>query len=164
MIARRGTQWLENAVQPDGCLAITEGCELSYGRVLEALDSLGTTYTHDKLIASLSFGFWRFLFAPRQFAAFGSTLLEIFPNRPFGTRQKEVFRRLAKINELRNRIAHYEPICFEEHVISTARAANRYNLILDMLPWLGCNPRKMLYGIDAVPKAIHAINRIRLAL
>jgi hypothetical protein len=90
--------------------------------------------------------------------------LEIFPFRPLGTNQKRVFKELVKINEIRNRIAHYEPICFEREAISTVTTVKRYNLIIQLLKWMDCNPTKILYGIDRVPQAINTINRIRLSL
>lgn len=117
-------------------------------------------YTHDRLIAKLTLGFWTYQFASKEFAAAGSTLLEIFPNRPFGTRQKQVFQNLVKINDIRNRVAHYEPVCFEKNVISTDRAGRRYGLILELLEWLGCNQQQILYGIDGVKEAIRAIDSV----
>jgi hypothetical protein len=68
---------------------------------------------------------------------------------------------LRKINILRNRIAHHEPICFDEFgKISTAMVVKRYALIKDLLQWIGCNPRELLYGIDNVQKEINYINRL----
>jgi hypothetical protein len=161
-IALKGSSWLENAVQPDGYLDVSEGCEDSFHVVQEALQKLGIEYTHDGLISKLSFGFWTYQFAKKQYAAAGNSLLQIFPNRPFGTKQKEVFQNLIRINDIRNRIAHYEPICFDKDTgaISTALVLNRYKLILELLYWLGCNVKRILYGIDGVPKAIAIVNTI----
>jgi hypothetical protein len=86
-------------------------------------------------------------------------LLNIFPNKPFGTNQKMVFKNLLKINETRNRIAHHEPICFNGNIISAANAQSRYDLIVEMLHWLKCNP-KILYGINGVQQAINMVNSI----
>jgi hypothetical protein len=105
-------------------------------------------------------GFWTYQFANKEFAASGSTLLNIFPNRPFGTNKKQVFKKLIKINDVRNRIAHHEPICFEGNMISVDRTRRRYELILELLRWLGCNQRNILYGIDGVQKALNKINEI----
>jgi hypothetical protein len=126
------------------------GSENSLYSVHDAIHGLGLEYTHDRLIAKLSFRFWRYQFAKKEFAASGSTLLEIFPNRPFGTRQKDVFGHLTKINDVRNRVAHYEPICFDNLIISTEQVTRRYRLILDLLHCMVCNPTRILYGIDGV--------------
>jgi hypothetical protein len=73
-----------------------------------------------------------------------------------------VFQNLIRINDIRNRIAHYEPICFDKDTgtISTVLVLNRYRLILEFLYWLGCNVKRILYGIDGVPKAIAVVNTI----
>lgn len=80
--------------------------------VTNVIANLGLNYAHDKAIAELTFGFWTFQFASKEFAAAGSTLLSILPGRPFGTNHTKVFKKLTSINKIRNRIAHHEPICF----------------------------------------------------
>ena len=160
MSEKQGNDWLENAVAPGGYFDVNPGCEDTFHSVQEAIHKLGPEFTHDRLIARLTFGFWTYMFATKQFAAAGSILLEIFPNRPFGTKQKTVFQNLIKINDLRNRIAHYEPICFEKDEISTERTEKRYHLILGFLRWLGCSPDKILSGIDGVKHPLSAIRNI----
>lgn len=160
MIKQKGNFWLEEAVDPGGYLDINPGCEDSFHSVQEAIQGLSIRYTHDKLIAKMTLGFWRYQFAAKEYAASGSTLLSIFPKRPFGVKQKDIFKRLVKVNEIRNRIAHHEPICFDGNVISTARTQRRYDTMLELFTWLGCDTKKILYGIDYVPRSIAAINRI----
>jgi hypothetical protein len=67
-----------------------------------------------------------------------------------------------KINDIRNRMAHYEPICFNKVTggVSTSLTLHRYNMIRDLLHWLGCNVRNILYGIDGVYKAINIVNGV----
>lgn len=161
MISRKGNLWLEDAVDTGGYLYINSGCEVTCHLVQEAIYKLGLQYTHDRLIAKMTFGFWVYQFATKEFAASGSTLLNIFPSRPFGAKQKDIFRKLTKINDIRNRIAHHEPICFDGNIISTASAERGYDLIIELLGWLGCNPKQILYGINGIRKAISAINSIR---
>lgn len=165
MIAKKGNDWLANAVQPGGYLDIAPGCEDTYHNIQEGIHKLSENFTHDRLIAKLTFGFWTYQFAPKEYAAAGSTLLDIFPNRSFGTKQKTIFQYLIKINDIRNRIAHHEPICFDKQTgtISTSYAEKRYNLIIELLNWLGCTPKKILYGIDGVHKAIIKVLEIRPA-
>lgn len=161
-IRGKGNYWLEEAVQPGGYLDISAGCEDSFHSVQEALGRLGSGYTHDGLITKLSFGFWTHQFAKKQYAASGNSLLNIFPNRPVGVSQKIVFQDLMRINDIRNRIAHYEPICFDKDtgIVSTTIVLHRYDLIRDLLYWLGCNVRSILYGIDGVSGAINIVNEI----
>jgi len=161
-ILMKGNTWLEDSVQDGGYLEASVGCEDSFHAVQEAIQTLGNDYTHDRLIAKLTFGFWRYQFGKKQFAAAGSSLLEIFPNRAFGTSQKKVFINLTKINEVRNRVAHYEPICFNNFIISTGQILRRYNLIIQLLIWMGCDPNIILSGIDDVLNAIDTINKIQV--
>lgn len=152
--------WLEDAVADGGYLDSNPRCLDSFHAVQDAIQKLGIEYTHDRLIAKLTFGFWTYQFATKEYAAAGSTLLNIFPNRPKGTRQKDVYQRLNKINDLRNRIAHHEPICFDEYTICINRTKRRYDLIIELLGWLGCNHTRLLYGIDGVKKALSCIENI----
>lgn len=156
----KGPFWLEESVMLNGYLDASAGCEISFHTVQEAIYKLGLDYTHDGLIAELTFGFWAYQFSKKEFAASGSTLLQIFPNRPHDVHQKEVFKKLNKINHTRNRIAHYEPICFDSSsdTISSNPIQRRYDLIIEMLYWLGCNPKRILYGIDGVQKVIDEIS------
>lgn len=155
----KGPTWLEEAVMPHGYIEATPGCEGSFHTIQEAIHKLGVDYTHDRLIAKLTLGFWVYQFSKKDFAAAGSTLLQIFPGRPHGTHQKVIFTNLTRINETRNRIAHYEPICFDKitGVISPIAIKRRYDLIIEMLYWLGYNPERILYGIDGVPKMIDEV-------
>jgi len=161
-VSIKGNQWLEDAVQSGGYLDASDGCEDSFHVVQEAIQKLGPTYSHEALISKLTFGFWTYLFAKKQFAAAGSALLVIFTNRPFAVKQKTIFQDLIKINEIRNRIANYEPVCFLKGTdqISTVFAFSRYELVIALLYWLGCNPKKILYGLDGVRGAIAAVNCI----
>ena len=137
--------------------------EDSFHIIQQAIQKMETTYTLDGLITKLSFGFWTYQLAKKQYAAAGSSLIEVFPNRSFGTKQKDIFQNLVRVNDIRNRIAHYEPICFDKDTgaVSTVLVLHRCReLILELLSWLGCNVRRILYGIDGVPKAIGIVNTI----
>lgn len=64
----RGIDWLANSVQAGGYLDITSGCEDSFHSVQEAINRLGIEYTHDRLVSKLSFRFWTYQFASKEFA------------------------------------------------------------------------------------------------
>jgi hypothetical protein len=70
----------------------------------------GSPVTHGKVVAELMFGFWRFLTdAPHSSTLWAPALRHAFPHlRP--KVRTEVYDRLTKLNSLRNRLAHYEPI------------------------------------------------------
>ena len=80
-------------------------------RVNEAITRLiqeGKPPTHDRVTASLSFGFWTALFSGRYEALWRSHLRHAFPNG--NGRRREVNDCLQSIRRFRNRVAHHEPI------------------------------------------------------
>lgn len=69
---------------------------------------------------------------------------------------------LIRINDLRNRIAYYEPVCFDKGsgTISTLAVKRRYELIKQILRWMGYVDRRMLYGVDQVRQSLKAIQNL----
>jgi hypothetical protein len=68
---------------------------------------------HGKVVAELSFGFWRYLVASRYLTALWIPGAHAaFPNGPVDlrARRREVERRLHNLTLVRNRAAHHEPI------------------------------------------------------
>lgn len=124
-------------------------------------------YTHNKLLASFDFGFWRYLFAQPQFFAGGQSLLKIFPSKPTSTpaiqyNHTYIFNQLKLINDLRNRIAHHEPICFQSGsaTISTVSTMQHYNLILQLFQWMNINESALLYGLDHISTICNEIDNL----
>ncbi len=158
------TEWLQAESSASGFLSsptLARGGFQSRQNVLSVLINLGHRYTHDKAVSALSFGFWRYTFAAKEFAAAGSTLLRIFPARPRGINHTDVYNRLAEINRLRNRVAHHQPICFDRlGSISTTDAQAAYGYCLEIFQWLGFDTTVLLDGIDDVAAEFAQINSI----
>lgn len=161
-----GHHWLRDAAQPGGIFD-NRRCRTTADVILDAIRSLGTTYTHPKLVAELGFGFWRFMFATHQYRSGGQSLLQIFPNKPRSTPQQQynsnyVFQQLKQINELRNRLAHHEPVCFRigQPIIETTFVQSHYAMILTMFRWLDIDETQLLYGLDHVENTIERIDRL----
>jgi len=149
-----GNDWLRNGI--NGIFA-SEKTAGTRRLIIEVLQSLNKEYSHSRLVVGLGFGFWRFLFATSQFSAGGSSLLKIFPLKPKSNvttqyNHATVFDYLAKINELRNRIAHHEPICFvpKKSIKSTEYARRNYRLILELFQWMDINEKSLMFAIDHV--------------
>lgn len=73
----------------------------------------GCPVDHDKTVAELSFGFWRFLTTRRYHASLWVPVLHrAFPNGnpDLRQRQREVSRLLCSMTFIRNRAAHLEPM------------------------------------------------------
>ncbi len=73
----------------------------------------GSRDRHDRLVAELSFGFWRYLLSSRYHASLWvPDLHRAFPRGPaeLRSRRREVEGRMHRLHLARNRAAHHEPI------------------------------------------------------
>lgn len=162
-ISALGNNWLRDSVSPDGRFAF--GFYYTYNSITDALKELGTNYSHAKLVAKMDFGFWRYLFSRKLYRALGQNLLQIFPAKPASNsfiqyNQTYIFNELAKINDMRNRIAHHEPICFRpsHSVIDTTYVRQNYNLILQLFQWMSIDEAALLYGLDHINRICDSID------
>ncbi len=164
--AIHGNHWLRNAADVGGFFDNYQNRN-SRGIINSAITSLNASYTHFKLVAELNFGFWRYMFVDRQYRAAGNTLLAVFPSRPassigFNYNHTYIFNQLAMINDLRNRIAHHEPICFlpAHSVKDTTYAHQHYNLIIQLFQWMQIDEAALLYGIDHINTICNEIDAL----
>lgn len=161
-----GGEWLKNSVENNGIFDNLR-CLGTAKIIRRALRKLDSGYSHSKLIAEMDFGFWRYLFSQPQFYAAGQSLLKIFPAKPTSTptvqyNHRYVFNELERINKIRNRIAHHEPVCFRlgNPAIDTTFAKQKYRLIKDMFNWMQIDESALLYGIDHVNQIFQKIDEI----
>ena len=163
-----GNEWLKDSVMPNGVFT-TPILSKTHSIILHAYQKLqrSNTYSHTKLLAEMEFGIWKYMYSPLQYRVTGRDLLRIFPNRPRSSAQIQynssyVFNELDKINTLRNRIAHHEPICFPTRgeVIYTDYIRNEYQKIKVLLEWMGINYNDFLYGLDHVVQVCDKIDRL----
>ncbi len=158
--------WLRNAVSQGGMFD-TPNCRRTNRLIDSHLQKLTHNYTHAKLIAEMDFGFWRYLFAQPQYFAGGQKLLQIFPAKPRSTpsiqyNQTFIFNQLGLINDIRNRIAHHEPICFVagQSVKNTTYARQHYTHILQLFQWMSIDEAALLYGLDHINSVCNQIDRL----
>jgi len=159
-----GNDWLQRASLVGGIFN-NQHCRLTNKAIDEAINKLGQNYGHSKLVAELGFGFWRYMFAPHQFAGARRTLLQIFPSKPVSTpaiqyNNSYIFNQLAEINKIRNRIAHHEPICFTsfQAVKNTQYVRQNYSLILQLFQWMNIDEQSLLYGLDHISSVCTGID------
>jgi len=86
--------------------------------IQEAVRRCGSAAPPGKVVAELSFGFWRYLTSSAHEKSLW--LQYLHAAYPPGTSRKDVDRGLSRLNELRNRVAHHEPI-FSQPLGSAAR-------------------------------------------
>ena len=112
-------------------------------------------YTNDRLVSSVSFGFWTYLFTKKPFAAGGQTLLQIFPAKAHGLGQRAIYNELQAIKNFRNSIAHHEAICFDATgAKNTKPARDSYAMIIKYIQYLGYSESHLYYGLDVLPDKI----------
>jgi hypothetical protein len=160
-----GETWLKDATL-DGGIFDTPKCKLTRDNIKDALNKIHF-YSHNKLVAELGFGFWRFMFAQNQFNATGKILLKAFPLKPKSTPSMQynnnfIFNQLAQLNEIRNRMAHHEPICFlpGQSVKDTTYVRQHYNLILQFFLWMQIDESALLYGLDHINTVCNEIDNL----
>ena len=157
-------EWLKNQCTGTGFLndpAFKAGGFKSRKNVDGAIRSLGIKYTHDRLVASMTLGFWVNLFAPLQFRLAGQGLHRCFVNRPKGTRPKDLYNQHDDLLRFRNRIAHAEPICFDTaHQLDTSYAKSHYDRLITLTEWLGFNSVDLYQNLDEVLDIIGQIDAL----
>lgn len=164
-----GNDWIRDSVMPNGVFThpvLFKTRDIIYHAYSKLLR--GGSYSHTKLLAEMEFGIWKYMFSPVQYRQTGRTLLRIFPNRVRSSaimqyNHSYIFNELDKINTLRNRIAHHEPICFpvQGASIYTAYILNEYRKIMMLFQWMGIDGPKLLFGLDHVQKLCTKIDNLR---
>ena len=164
-----GIEWLKDSIMQGGIFT-SRNTVKSYEIINYAYNKLRNTglYSHTKLLAEMEFGVWKYMFSPIQFRLTGRRLLQIFPNKARSTPQMQynhsyIFNELDKINTLRNRIAHHEPVCFalQQPIIDTAYILNEYQNIQTLFMWMGIDSRALLYGLDHIQLVCSKINELK---
>ena len=153
-----GNDWLRDAVT-EGGIFTDPMLSKTANIITHSYNKLQSQhqYTHSKLLSDMDFGIWKYMFSPLQYRLTGRTLLQIFPNKPRSTKslqinQAYIFNELDKVNTLRNRIAHHEPVCFglSGAIIDTTYIQNKYSQIQTLFAWMGIDSLALLYGLDHV--------------
>lgn len=147
-----GTDWLRDSILPGGIFdqPSTQKTKKIIDKVYQEIISKGH-YAPSKLLSKMEFGIWKYMYAGPQYTSTGRVLLQVFPNKPKSTKLNRydntfIFGELNDINELRNRIAHNEPICFVPNTTtkSSEYAIAQYDKLFRLLAWMGINSKPIL--------------------
>ncbi len=104
---------------------------------------------HGKVVAELSLGFWRFLLArPSQMTLWSPALRHAFPHMT-RARREAVYDRVDQLHELRNRVAHHEPI-------HRADLAARYAELVQVAGWIDPAAAAWIEETSRVPEVLAA--------
>lgn len=140
-VQEHGPNWLKNATVENGIYSDVS-CKQTRQIIQTVLGKLEDP-SHADVVAALDLGFWRYQFAGTQFHAAGQKLLQIFPNKPKSGKTQQynhtyVFRQLGIVNDMRNRIAHHEPLCFAQGTatIDLSSVKQCIAIIDELMEWL----------------------------
>ncbi|MGH3544439.1 MAG: hypothetical protein ACRDPW_00670 [Mycobacteriales bacterium] len=127
-------------LDPDRVLSGQARSHIAAARVRVAVS--GKSESPGRVVAELSFGLWRFLLAARYERSLWRTCLHrAFPGQG---RRKAVHAKIAVLHELRNRIAHHEPI-------HNRPLGQLYNDALTVAGWICPTTRDWLRQQQLVP-------------
>ena len=107
---------------------------------------------HGRVIAELTFGFWRYLVESRYHTALWvPDLHRAFPHGPTNLRERraEVKRRLQQLHFVRNRAAHHEPI----HQRDLRRD---HDYALELLGWIHPSAASWAASVVSLPGVLDA--------
>jgi len=168
MTQQLGADWLRDSIQPGGVFD-SHQCEKTKSIISKAYTKLTQTtgYTPTQLLSSMEFGVWKYMYSPYQYMATGQVLLDVFPDKPTSAmgmqfNHSHFFNELDKVNHLRNRIAHHEPICFVRGITKadSTYIITEYQKILILFNWMGIDSTSLLYGLDHIQAVCYKIDNI----
>ena len=125
LCAKYGDQWFRNA-KP--ALFIDQQAE-KLEKTISRFDKSRVLTVND-VVADLSFGFWSDLFDHQMYdELWKQTLHKAFSHRPKGVKRNTIAIPVKRLNTLRNRIAHHEPIWNRD-------LQKDYDLIIELTSWI----------------------------
>ena len=153
-----GNDWLRDFVVPGGVFYSDSRVDATKKIIIKAYNGLkmSNTYSHSKLLSEMEFGIWKYMFNNVQYRLSGRCLLKAFPNKPKSSVMNQydntyIFNGLDRINIIRNRIAHHEPICFNNsNCIDIQNVMECYSMIMQLFNWMDVDSKALLYGLDHV--------------
>ncbi len=155
-----GNDWLRDLVVSGGRFYNDRNVEKTKKIIVNAYNELicSGNYSHSKLLSTMEFGVWKYLFSSAHYRLTGRVLLQTFPKKPKSSVQIQydhnfIFHELNFINNIRNRIAHHEPICFGNPIIiDTTYALTHYDHMKTLFRWMDVDAQDLLYGLDRIHK------------
>lgn len=147
------SDWIRSQLAPGGMLS-QHPQKSVVDKTIADLTAAGR-YTNDRVVSSVTFGFWTYLFTKKPFRLGGQSLLRIFPAKATGLGQRAIYNELMAVKNFRNRIAHHEPICFDSSGSkSISLAKDHYDLIVRYVNFLGYPEEHLYFGLDVLPDSV----------
>lgn len=116
--------------------------------------------TSGKIISDQNFGFWVSLFLSHHYGLLSGQIIHIFPNKPTTETRANIYNKLDKIRDFRNRVNHCEPICFRGNAIDCTESIEILDTIYNLLTWINPDLINFFDSLDNVRNKINQINNI----
>ena len=114
------------------------------------------------IIAELPFGFWTSLFSKAYFLLLDKNPLRAFPHRPRGTTWETINQQLIAVRRFRNRVYHYEPLCFQQPpaaVLCFSQLIQMHRSIVELLGWISPELPAWAAETDLVPETLKKLQK-----
>lgn len=116
--------------------------------VIKRLTNRKKDIDNDQVVADLSFGFWTCLLESRYYEPIWRTHLRTaFPHLPNGRSLKSTHRRGKEILELRNRVAHHEPLLHRDLL-------KEHSNLIEFVSWLCPHTSDWIRTHSELPRVI----------
>lgn len=132
--------WIQDHLQlpwPDPAPSHLDLTQPMLDMLTQAHKKIGATASVGKVIAELNFGFWADLIGARYDSIWRKSLHKAFPHAHVP--RKIIHWRLESIRNLRNRIAHHEPIITSTNTLCTGRFDETHmslNALVECVNWV----------------------------
>lgn len=127
---------LTHTVKKTGKVKVNDFLKSEVERSERTLIGKKRNVTAGRIIAELNFGFWNSLYETHHYALLKGVPCTIFKALPVGMGRKEINQMVKQIRDLRNRISHNEPLCFNNKAYDMSYASDMYVMISDFLNWI----------------------------
>jgi hypothetical protein len=130
---------------------LTPGGMEDVGRARRRVIQGGKPETEGRVVAELMFGFWRLLNSKTYEATLWTPCLRhAYPAQQPNDRSA-VYERLDRLNTLRNRVAHHEPVHDSTIAKTGLNIAGMHQALLDLLAWIDSDVHYWVATSSRVP-------------
>jgi len=135
---------------------LTPGGMQDVGRARQRVTQGGKPETEGRVVAELMFGFWRLLHSKTYEATLWTPCLRhAYPFQEPNDRSA-IYNRLDRLNTLRNRIAHHEPVHGSTIAKTGLDIAGIHQSLLDVLAWIDDDVQRWVTAHSRVPALLRS--------
>lgn len=101
------------------------------------------------LFLEAGFGFWVEFFNPRIYKLSKGRPIKIFTQLPNGIKRKNLYEKLSKVKDFRNRLYHSRipPVTEKSHEEYIDECVENYEILLELLSWID-SPNRDFFNLS----------------